>query len=80
MDEQEGPPPLRREMAVSRMRWKRRPSEGPLCGVCAGLAKHVGWKPNSLRLALIASTLLLGGFPVLLYLIAARAVSADDSG
>lgn len=79
MDGNDDPPPLRPATALRRIPWKRLPSQGPLCGVCAGLAKHLGWKPNRLRLALVASTLLIAGFPILLYLLAARAVPADDS-
>jgi phage shock protein PspC (stress-responsive transcriptional regulator) len=44
------------------------------------MARYLGWKPNRLRLALVASSLLLAGFPALLYLYAAMAVPADDSG
>jgi len=80
MDGKEDPPPLRPATALRRLRWKRRPAEGPLYGVCAGMARYLGWKPNRLRLALVASSLLLAGFPVLLYLYAAMAVPADDSG
>lgn len=79
MDDEDRPPPLRRATALRSIPWKRLPSQGPLYGVCAGLAKHIGWKPNRLRLALVVSSLLLAGLPALLYLLAARAIPADDS-
>jgi len=79
MDEKDVPP-LRRETAIRRLKWKRLPSQGLLFGVCAGVAKYIGWKPRRVRLALAAGTLALAGIPALFYLFAALAIPADDSG
>ena len=79
MDDRHDPPPLRPATALRSIPWKRRPAEGLVSGVCAGLARHIGWKPRRLRLLLVASTFVLCGMPALLYLLAAKAVPADDS-
>lgn len=39
-------------------------SNGPLGGVCEGLGRHFDLPPNALRVAIVASTLLLGVGPI----------------
>ncbi len=78
MKDEQTPPALRREMALKRLPWKRRPAEGWCKGVCAGLAKGFGWKPGRVRLAFVIGALLLPGLPILLYLVAAYTVPADS--
>jgi phage shock protein C len=37
-------------------------ANGKIFGVCAGLARHMGWDPTFVRVGLVLATL-LGGFP-----------------
>jgi phage shock protein C len=40
-----------------------------IAGVCAGIAEHLGWPPNRLRLAYVLVSIFSAGFPgILVYL------------
>ena len=58
-------------------------ANGRIFGVCAGIARHMGWDPTFVRVGVVLATL-LGGFPWTLIAYGAAAVIAkkrpDDYG
>lgn len=57
----------------------RKPKEGMLTGVCAGLAEYFGMSANVMRLIFIIATLASNGFAALLYFILAIILPVDES-
>ncbi len=58
----------------------RRPEDGMIAGVCAGIGEAYGINPMLVRLAFIGVAVISGGLAVVVYLIAALALPrADDT-
>ena len=79
MDEEPPEDGLHRSAALRTLPWKRRPGDGLVAGVCAGLSRRFGLPVAYVRALFIVGTLLLCGAPALLYLAAIFAVPRDDS-
>ena len=63
-----------------RQKLARRPEDGMIAGVCAGIGEAYGINPMLVRLAFIAVAIVSGGLAVVVYLIAALALPrADDT-
>ncbi len=79
MDEEKKASSALRREALPPRRLARVPSLGPCAGVCAGLARHLGWKPWKLRTLLVLSSLLLAGGPLVAYVAAVFVLPADPA-
>jgi phage shock protein PspC (stress-responsive transcriptional regulator) len=51
------------------MKFTRSRSDRMLAGVCGGLARHLGWRPDRVRIVYVLLSLLSAAFPgILVYL------------
>lgn len=58
--------------------WRRRPADGVLAGVCAGLADALNVQPLLVRLGFIAAGLASGPFAVLGYIVLAAVLPVEE--
>lgn len=60
-------------------RWRRRPADGKLAGVCAGLAAAANVQPLLVRLGFVAAGLASGPFAVLVYIVLAAVLPVEPA-